>query len=815
MAKIRVCRLWAALAVGGLGLVAATGVGLDAASASGLIAQSSPIGGSVTAGSALSDQLVVTGNNGAVTFTQSTGTPQVTVSTSGAVSAPGSLPVGTYTATGTDTDPLGDTGTWSYQLTVLAGTIAQSSPTGGSVTAGSALSDQLVVTGNNGAVTFTQSTGTPQVTVSTSGAVSAPGSLPVGTYTATGTDTDPLGDTGTWSYQLTVLAGTIAQSSPTGGSVTAGSALSDQLVVTGNNGAVTFTQSAGTPQVTVSTSGAVSAPGSLPVGTYTATGTDTDPLGDTGTWSYQLTVLAGTIAQSSPTGGSVTAGSALSDQLVVTGNNGAVTFTQSTGTPQVTVSTSGEVSAPGSLPVGTYTATGTDTDPLGDTGTWSYQLTVLAGTIAQSSPTGGSVTAGSALSDQLVVTGNNGAVTFTQSTGTPQVTVSTSGEVSAPGSLPVGTYTATGTDTDPLGDTGTWSYQLTVLAGTIAQSSPIGGSVTAGSALSDQLVVTGNNGAVTFTQSTGTPQVTVSTSGAVSAPGSLPVGTYTATGTDTDPLGDTGTWSYQLTVLAGTIAQSSPTGGSVTAGSALSDQLVVTGNNGAVTFTQSAGTPQVTVSTSGAVSAPGSLPVGTYRAAGTDRDVLGDTGSWGYVLVVTRNTLFQGAPFSATISHGAAYSGQLMVRNPVAHGGLVAWTTTVSSADVSVSTTGHINVAATVPKGTYRVSGTESDALGDSGTWSFSVTVLGLQITTASLPNAVKGTTYPATTLVATGGITPYHWSISSGSLPRGLTLNASTGKISGTVLSSDTAKTYDLTIEVTDHFLTTATRAFQLRVVA
>ncbi len=115
--------------------------------------------------------------------------------------------MGTYTATGTDTDPLGDTGTWSYQLTVLAGSISQSSPAGGSVTVGSALSDQLVVTGNDGTATFTQSTGDPQVTVSGSGAVSAPDDLAVGTYTATGTDTDPLGDTGTWSYQLTVLAG--------------------------------------------------------------------------------------------------------------------------------------------------------------------------------------------------------------------------------------------------------------------------------------------------------------------------------------------------------------------------------------------------------------------------------------------------------------------------------------------------------------------------------------------------------------------------------------------------------------------------------
>lgn len=54
-----------------------------------------------------------------------------------------------------------------------------------------------------------------------------------------------------------------------------------------------------------------------------------------------------------------------------------------------------------------------------------------------------------------------------------------------------------------------------------------------------------------------------------------------------------------------------------------------------------------------------------------------------------------------------------------------------------------------------------------------------LDVSTSSLPNATIGTAYSATLLDA-GGKAPYSWSISSGNLPSGLTLNGSSGVISG-----------------------------------
>jgi hypothetical protein len=54
-----------------------------------------------------------------------------------------------------------------------------------------------------------------------------------------------------------------------------------------------------------------------------------------------------------------------------------------------------------------------------------------------------------------------------------------------------------------------------------------------------------------------------------------------------------------------------------------------------------------------------------------------------------------------------------------------------------------------------------------------------LQISTSSLPNGQVGGSY-ASSVVASGGTPPYHWSVPTGSLPTGLSLSALSGVISG-----------------------------------
>ncbi|MFZ4774868.1 MAG: putative Ig domain-containing protein, partial [Terrimicrobiaceae bacterium] len=86
-----------------------------------------------------------------------------------------------------------------------------------------------------------------------------------------------------------------------------------------------------------------------------------------------------------------------------------------------------------------------------------------------------------------------------------------------------------------------------------------------------------------------------------------------------------------------------------------------------------------------------------------------------------------------------------------------------------------------------------------------------LEITTASpLASGTLGTSY-SKTLAAMGGHPLYTWSLASGSLPAGLTLNATTGVLSGT---PTVGKTSNFTIRVTGSDLGSMTKSFRLTVV-
>ncbi|MDQ3380285.1 MAG: Ig domain-containing protein [Actinomycetota bacterium] len=87
-----------------------------------------------------------------------------------------------------------------------------------------------------------------------------------------------------------------------------------------------------------------------------------------------------------------------------------------------------------------------------------------------------------------------------------------------------------------------------------------------------------------------------------------------------------------------------------------------------------------------------------------------------------------------------------------------------------------------------------------------------LAIATTSLSGGTVGGFY-SQTLSATGGKTAYSWSVSSGSLPAGLSLNGVTGAVTGTPTTSGTS---NFTVLVTDvgNPTRSATRGLSIAVV-
>jgi uncharacterized repeat protein (TIGR02543 family) len=153
----------------------------------------------------------VTGNNGAVTYTTTSAPAGVTVNpTTGAVTTTGQLTAGSYPVSGTDADVDGDTGVWTFALTVTppgVRAIVQTSATTGSTTtpdSATFVPPAITVSGNTGAVTFATTTSSTGLKVTSGGIISVTASLPAGSYTVSGTDKDSNGDFGTWTYSLTV-----------------------------------------------------------------------------------------------------------------------------------------------------------------------------------------------------------------------------------------------------------------------------------------------------------------------------------------------------------------------------------------------------------------------------------------------------------------------------------------------------------------------------------------------------------------------------------------------------------------------------------
>ena len=163
---------------------------------------------------------------------------------------------------------------------------------------------------------------------------------------------------------------------------------------------------------------------------------------------------------------------------------------------------------------------------------------------------------------------------------------------------------------------------------------------------------------------------------------------------------------------------------------------------------------------------------------------------------------------ASTAQVGAAYNSAL-----VANGGVAPYTFSIISGSLPPgltlnTSTGAITGAPTTA-GTYNFTAKVVDSKGNTATSNCSIVVSSPLALTCPAGTGQVGIGY-SSALTATGGVAPYTFSITSGSLPPGLTFNASTGAIAGT---PTTAGTYNFTAQVLDSQGNTATASCSITI--
>ena len=230
---------------------------------------------------------------------------------------------------------------------------------------------------------------------------------------------------------------------------------------------------------------------------------------------------------------------------------------------------------------------------------------------------------------------------------------------------------------------------------------------------------------------------------------------------------------------------------------ALSLTVAESGGATPLTWTASALPTGLTIDSSSGTISGTPTTAGTFAATVNVTDAYGVQDSVGFSWVINALPAMT-APGTVSSPGGVAFSKTFAVSNGTSPYGWVA-----SGLPTGLSLNAGTGTVSGTPSavGTGNVTLTVTDQFNQSSSQTFSWTVPALSVTGFTVPASRVGTTIASVTPAASGGISPYvSWSATN--LPAGLSLNGSTGVISG---KPTAAGTYPVVITVTDSAAGTA----------
>ncbi|WP_395751928.1 putative Ig domain-containing protein [Prosthecobacter sp.] len=777
-----------------------------------------------TVGTAYSQTVTSSGGLAPYTFSVGSGAlpAGLTLSSAGVISGtPTSSSSATFSILATDS--YGCTGSTSYTITPVCPTVTVNPTTLPSGLVGTAYSQTLTASGGTAGYTFAVSSGTLPAGLTLNAGTGVLSGTPT-TSNASGVlltfrATDANGCSGTRTINL-IICPVITLAPATLPTPIVGTAYSQSITASGSSAAYTYTLAGGAlpTWATLSSAGVLSGtPTTTTSATFTVKATDAN--GCTGTLSYTVAPVCPTITITQSALAQGTVGTAYSQTLTASGGTAPYSaWTLTSGTLPAGLSlnaSSGVISGtPTAVVSPATTITVRVNDANGCQGSRSIILQICP-VVTLSPATLPAPVVGTAYSQSLSAANGTVPYTFTLASGTlpAWATLSSAGVLSGtPTTTTAATFAVKATDAN--GCAGTQSYTVTPGCPAISLAPAVPAQSIVGALYSQTLTPSGGTAPYSgFTVTSGTLPAGLTLNASTGVISGTPTATNGA-GVSvsirvTDTYGCQGTQAFTLQVCPViTLAPTTPA--TPTVSTAYSQTFTASGSTGSYTFSVAGGAlpTWATLSTSGTLSGmPDSPNSATFTIKATDAN--GCSGTQSYTITPACPTMSITPTTAAAGTVGSLYSQTLSGNGGTAPYGSWVVTSGTLPSGLSLSLAGVISGTPTASNGagvSFTVRTTDARGCSVSGVISLKICPV-VSVSPTTLAAATAGSSY-SQTISASGGATPYVYALASGSLPTGLTINSSTGVISGTPTTTTAA---NFTISATDANGCSGSRSYSL----